>query len=343
MVVIYFPLRTKRNIEITYNIHNTTMPFGAETWVEKHRPKTVDDIVGNKKIVETFKNYVKIENFPNLLFVGPAGTGKTSSAIVLARTLLGENWKMNFLELNSSDERGISVVRDRIKEFSRMAPFGSKFKITFLDECDALTTDAQNALRRIMEQYSRTTRFILSCNSSSKIIQPILSRCDVFTFSKIDDGSLFELIEKIAKKEELTLDIEASDTIISCAEGDARKAINILQSSAAKTKHITQKDIRYIPAERFSLQVGRIIDSTLEGKYDDARKQTRVFLKEMDVSAEKFVEEVHRYSYSMKSQRDKIELAKIVGDTDFRLVHGAHDLIQVDAMLARIASIRETK
>lgn len=273
-----------------------------EIWVEKHRPKSINDIIGNQKIVETLKSYAETKNLPHLLFVGFPGTGKTSSASSLARDILGENWKMNFLELNASNDRGIAVVRDRIKEFSRMAPMGSNLKIIFLDECESLTTDAQNALRRIIEQYSRSTRFILSCNSSSKIIDAIKSRCDIFNFNKIDETSMFTLIEKVSKAEQLDVDIDAYDIIISYADGDARKAINVLQSSAAKSRKITKSNIHVPNIEQYSSEVGKIIDLAYNKKYDDARKRTRSFMRDLDVSAEKFVEEVHRYSFVVNYQ-----------------------------------------
>ncbi|HPP44355.1 MAG TPA: AAA family ATPase, partial [Methanomassiliicoccaceae archaeon] len=147
-----------------------------EIWIEKYRPRSLKDVVGQKDIVDRLRSYVEVKNLPHLLFAGPAGTGKTTCAVALARELYGETWKGNFNELNASDERGIDVVRGKIKEFARTAPLGgAAFKIIFLDEADALTSDAQAALRRTMERYSRTCRFIFSANYSSKIIDPLQS------------------------------------------------------------------------------------------------------------------------------------------------------------------------
>src|SRR2546426_496095 len=164
-----------------------------ELWVEKYRPKSLEEVVGQEEIVERLKAYAKTGNLPHLLFAGPAGTGKTTSAIALARDMFGEDWRQNYFELNSSDERGIETVRTKVKEIARLAPFGgTNFKIIFLDEADNLTADAQAALRRTMETYSKTSRFILSANYSSRLIEPIQSRTAVFRFRPLKPEAIGE-------------------------------------------------------------------------------------------------------------------------------------------------------
>jgi len=200
-----------------------------EIWVEKYRPKSLDDVVGQEEIVERLKAYAKEGNLPHLLFAGPAGTGKTTCAIALARDMFGENWRQNYYELNSSDERGIETVRTKVKEIARLAPFGgTTFKIIFLDEADNLTADAQAAMRRTMETYSKTSRFILSANYSSRLIEPIQSRTAVFRFRPLKPAAIQEYIARIAKGEKLKISEDGMEALVYVAEGDMRRAVNAL-------------------------------------------------------------------------------------------------------------------
>jgi len=168
-----------------------------DIWIEKYRPKKLDDVAGQSKIIERLKTYAKTKSVPHLIFAGHAGTGKTTSAIALSREVFGDTWKQNFNELNASDERGIGIIRGKIKDFARTAPIGkNRFKILFLDEADSLTNDAQAALRRTIEKYTHICRFILSANYSSKIIEPIQSRCTVFRFGPIKPDDIRNYMRK---------------------------------------------------------------------------------------------------------------------------------------------------
>ena len=175
-------------------------------WTEKYRPSDFSDIKGQKDIVKRVKAFVEQHNLPHLMFAGPAGVGKTSLALVIAKKLFKDLWHQNFLELNASDERGIDIIRNKVKDFARTRAIGDvPFKIIYLDECDALTREAQQALRRTMENYTQTCRFVLSANYSSKIIDPIQSRCVVFRFKQLDKKEIFEIIDNIAKEEKLKI------------------------------------------------------------------------------------------------------------------------------------------
>ncbi|HPD51938.1 MAG TPA: replication factor C small subunit, partial [Methanoculleus sp.] len=242
-------------------------------WIEKYRPRRLDDIVGQNDIVVRLKSYVKTGNLPHLLFAGSAGVGKTTAAVALAREFFGDSWQTNFREMNASDERGIDVVRTQIKEFARTSPLGdAQFKILFLDEADALTTDAQAALRRTMETYARTCRFILSCNYSSKIIDPIQSRCAIYRFRPLDREAVIEGIGRIAAAEGLTLAEGALDAIVYVAAGDMRKAINALQGAAIISPRIDEKMIYAITATARPDEIDELLDLSIGGRFDEAEK-----------------------------------------------------------------------
>ncbi|OAA79451.1 activator 1 41 kDa subunit [Akanthomyces lecanii RCEF 1005] len=215
-----------------------------QPWVEKYRPKSLDDVAAQEHTVTVLQRTLQAANLPHMLFYGPPGTGKTSTILALAKQLYGpEMMKSRVLELNASDERGISIVRDKVKNFARMQltnpPAGYRdkypcppFKIIILDEADSMTQDAQSALRRTMEIYSKITRFCLICNYVTRIIDPLASRCSKFRFKSLDQGSAKKRLEEIAAAESVPLEDGALDALIRCSEGDLRKAVTYLQSAA---------------------------------------------------------------------------------------------------------------
>ena len=204
------------------------------------------------------------------MFAGAAGTGKTSAAIALAHELYEGEWQSNFTELNASDERGIEVVRNKIKNFARTAPVSAPFKIIFLDEADSLTPDAQSALRRTMESYSMSCRFILSCNYSNKIIEPIQSRCAVYRFTPLDPNDVQAQLRYISKEEHLAISDEALKAISYAAGGDLRRAINTLQSAASIRKEIDRETIYQITATANPQAIEGLLSASIEGKLSSA-------------------------------------------------------------------------
>jgi replication factor C small subunit len=308
-------------------------------WIEKYRPNTIDEVTGHEEIIKRLKNYIQIKNVPNLLFSGPAGTGKTSSSIAMAKELFKENFEQNFLELNASDDRGIGIVRNTIKDFARTLAFNSDFKIIFLDECDALTTDAQQALRRTMEKYTKTCRFILSCNYSSKIIDPIQSRCVVYRFKPLKSNEIDKQIDIICAKEKLIIDNESKKAINYVCEGDLRKAVNILQSCSALNKTITQESVYIVASKARPAEVQEMIILAIENKFLEARKKLDVLIQEYGMSGEDIIKQIFRETMDLEheklTEQKKIDLIDRIGEYDFRLVEGANERIQIEALLTQ--------
>jgi replication factor C small subunit len=310
-----------------------------DIWIEKYRPKTLSEVAGQDEIVERLKAYVKVKNVPHLLFAGPAGTGKTTCAIALAKEIFGESWKQNFNELNASDERGIGIIRGKIKDFARTAPMGkAKFKIIFLDEADSLTNDAQSALRRTIEKYSHICRFILSVNYSSKIIEPIQSRCAVFRFSPIKPEDVKKYMRKIASNEKLEITSDGLETLIFISRGDMRKAINVLQVGASVGKKITAEVLYETTATAKPEDIKNLINTAIAGNFMAARNQLYNLLIEYGLSGEDIIKQIHQSIFDLSiPDENKIRLIEKTGETEFRLIEGSNAHIQLEALLAHFA------
>ena len=306
-------------------------------WIEKYRPQKLADIVGQDEIVERLSSYVKSGNLPHLLFTGSAGVGKTTAAVTLAREFFKDNWQRNFRELNASDERGIDVVRNQIKEFARTGRDGDvAFKILFLDEADALTTDAQSALRRTMETYAQTCRFILSCNYSSKIIDPIQSRCAIYRFKPLGPDAIREEVRRIASREGLTITDGAMDAIVYIAQGDMRKAINAIQGAAIITPTIDEKQIYAITSTARPDEIDELLSLSIKGDFDGAESLLAQLLHERGIAPNELINQCYRALLKRDMDRGlKVQLIDHLGETDFRLSEGANSDIQMEALIAR--------
>ena len=305
-------------------------------WTEKYRPSNFDELKGQKEIIARARAFVKQKNMPHLLFTGPAGTGKSSLAIVIAKQLFGSSWKSNYLELNASDERGIDVVRTKVKNFARTKSIGEvPFKILFLDESDALTREAQQALRRTMEMYTQTCRFILSCNWSSRIIDPIQSRCSLFRFRLLSRDEIDEIVVNISQKEGLKIDEKAIDALYKITEGDCRRVINILQATSSINKNLDEKLIYEIVSEADPKDISKVIKIAIDGKFIDARNLLLDIMLKNGLSGLDIIKAIQREIWNLQIEdKNKVALTEKVGEIEFRIVEGSDDFLQLEALLA---------
>ncbi len=311
-------------------------------WAEKYRPKSLDEIVNQEEVVTRLKKFVEEKNMPHLLFAGPPGTGKTTAAHALAHDLYGENYQRYLLELNASDERGIDVIRTKVKEFARSrVPGEIPFKIIILDEADNMTADAQQALRRLMEMYTATTRFILIANYPSKIIEPIQSRCAFFRFTPLKKEDVIARLRWIAEQEKVEYDIEALEVIYEISEGDMRRSINILQAAAALGK-VTVDAVYKVVGLAHPREIKEMIKLALDGKFTDARDKLRQLMVEYGLSGIDIIKQIHReiFSADLKLPEPlRVLIADYAGEIQFRLAEGGDDEIQLNAFLARLVLV----
>jgi replication factor C small subunit len=315
-----------------------TTPSGREIWIEKYRPQTLDDVYGQDEIVERLRSYIERDDLPHLLFAGPAGVGKTTSATAIARAIYGDDWRGNFLELNASDERGIDVVRDRIKNFARSSFGGHDYRIIFLDEADSLTNDAQSALRRTMEQFSDNTRFILSCNYSSKIIDPIQSRCAVFRFSPLGDDAIADQIRDIAAIEDIELTGDGLDALVYAAGGDMRRAINSLQAAATTGDVVDEEAVYMITSTARPEDIEEMVRAAIDGEFTTARKKLETLIVDTGMAGGDIIDQLHRSVWDFDlDERAAVRLMERIGEADYRISEGANEQVQLEALLASLA------
>jgi len=308
----------------------------SDIWTEKYRPSNFEEFVGQEEIVNRVKNLTNSLNIPHLLFAGPAGVGKSTLALIIVKQLFSQTWKENYLELNASDERGIDVVRQKVKDFARTKALGNvPFKVIFLDEADALTREAQQALRRTMENYTTTCRFILSCNYSSKIIDPIQSRCAIFRFRLFEKKDLDKIAHKIAADERLELTEAGLESLYELSEGDARRLINLLQSTSSISTKITEELVNTIIASAKPQDIKIVLEMALAGDFQQAReKMLDVMLKE-SISGIDTIKAIQKEIWNLQIEPEiKVKLTEKTGEAEFRLVEGSDEFIQLEALLA---------
>jgi len=305
-------------------------------WTEKYRPQKFEEVVGQNDVIKKVQSLTKSLNIPHLLFAGPAGTGKSTLALIVVKELFGVHWKENYLELNASDERGIEVVRQKVKDFARTKALGDvPFKVIFLDEADALTKEAQQALRRTMENYTSTCRFIMSCNYSSKIIDPIQSRCAVFRFKLLEKKDIEKRVKIIAEKENLQITEETIEALYETSEGDCRRVINLLQACASISPSITAELVNTLMSSAKPADIKIVLEYALSGDFMKAKEKLLDIMLRESISGTDIIKSIQKEIWNLQIDNElKVKLTEKTGEIEFRLVEGSDEFVQLEALLA---------
>jgi len=303
---------------------------------EKYRPETLGDVVGNEPAVERFETFLD-SGLPHVLLAGPPGVGKTATITAFARDLYGDSFDANFNEFNASDDRGIDVVRDDIKSWCRKAPAdGHPYKIVFLDESDQLTRDAQPALRRIMEQYSDSTRFALSCNYVNQIIGPLQSRCSTMHFGRLDDGAVRDLLSTIIDGEEIDAEDPAVEKVVRAARGQARDAVLTLQTSAMDGE-LTEAQVDLFTGVVDDQLVEEILALALDGEIDTAQQRLDVEILKAGADPHALVDSVFRTLRGLDLPPDyRAKSFELLATIEERLHTGLNPHVQFHALLGHL-------
>ncbi|CCK71084.1 replication factor C subunit 2 KNAG_0G00260 [Huiozyma naganishii CBS 8797] len=338
-------------------VDNTESKEENKPWVEKYRPKNLDEVTAQDHAVNVLKKTLKSADLPHMLFYGPPGTGKTSTILALTKELFGpELTKSRVLELNASDERGISIVREKVKNFARLTVSKPSkndlekypcppFKIIILDEADSMTADAQSALRRTMETYSSVTRFCLICNYITRIIDPLASRCSKFRFKSLDESNAMDRLQYVAKQESVICEDGALEKILIVSSGDLRKAITLLQSSSklrnyTGTDKVTSKQVEELAGRVPNDILGELVEKIASKDLDAIIAYVNNFAKS-GWSGVSVISQLHDY-YIMSDNFDtafKNRISLILFDTDAKLTNGTNEHLQLLNLVVQISNI----
>ena len=311
-------------------------------WVEKHRPTTLTSIVGNDTIITSLINISQEGNLPNLILSGPPGTGKTTSIMALAKTLLGENFKKATIELNASDDRGLNVVREKIKNFAmQKIPLPpNRHKIIILDEADNMTPSAQASLRVTISDYASTTRFCFACNDSSKIIEAIQSRCSLIRFSKLKNEEIKNRLIQVLNEENVNYDNDGIDAIVDSSNGDMRYALNNAQSTFVGFGVVNRENVYKIVDVPKPEIISNIVKFCFDGKFNDSCSVVDDLIND-GYSLIDFLMVMNRVVQDMKDVDDKKRflVLKIIAEYKMKCLEGISSTCQVYSFIAEVLKI----
>ncbi|OHT12489.1 Replication factor C subunit 4 [Tritrichomonas foetus] len=318
------------------------MSKATEPWVERYRPRVLNDVVGNSAAVERLRIIAAQGNIPNLILTGPPGIGKTTSLLCLCRELLGDQLKDAVIELNASDDRGIEVVRQDIKSFAKRhlnLPEG-RHKVVLLDEADSMTEAAQQAMRRIMEKYSNTTRFVFACNMSEKVIEPIQSRCAIVRFTRVDEGQIATRLSQICQEEKIEFTKDGIDALAVLADGDMRSAVNGLQATAIRHGLINQENVQATVDVPNPAAISEMFSAL---RNDDFRGALTIMngLETRGHSSSDIVSSLFKTARrdTAFNEKMKLNVLKEIGLTQMAMAQGVSSPLQLDGLLARIYKV----
>ncbi|KAI0339595.1 P-loop containing nucleoside triphosphate hydrolase protein [Trametopsis cervina] len=304
-------------------------------WVEKYRPVTLDDVVSHKDITTTIEKFIEKNRLPHLLFYGPPGTGKTSTILAVARRIYGQDFRKQILELNASDDRGIDVVREQIKNFAETRTLFSKgYKLIILDEADMMTTAAQAALRRVIEQYTKNVRFCIICNYVNKIVPAIQSRCTRFRFSPLPMSEVEKRLSGVIEAEGVKLTDDGRKALLKLSKGDMRRALNVLQACHAAYDLTGEAEVYDCTGTPHPADIATIVNSMFADEFTTSYKMISTLKTERGLALQDLLNGAYEYIEELEFKpHARIYLLDSLATTEHRLAAGGNEKIQLTALL----------